>query len=87
MLGRNKDREEEAYVYKEEGMRKNINEMSEEYLQEWKKEIYQKTKRVDFSFWYGMEDLKGKNKEMEEEEMQENNEIMKESEMSEKELI
>ena len=67
-------------------MKKNINEISDEYLKEWKKEIYQKTERVDLSFWYGKEDLKGKKKEMEEE-MQENSGIMKVPEMSEKELI
>ena len=57
LLGENKDRDEEAYVYTEEGMKKNINEISDEYLKEWKKEIYQKTERVDLSFWYGKEDL------------------------------
>ena len=70
LLGKNKDRDEEAYVYTEEGMKKNINEIRDEYFNEWKKEIYQKTERVDLSFWYGKEDLKGKKKEMEEEERQ-----------------
>ena len=77
LLGKNKDRDEEAYIYTEEGTRKNINEISDEYLKEWKKEIYQKTERVDLSFWYGKEDLKGKKKEMEEEELQGNSGIMK----------
>jgi len=42
LLGKNKDRDEEEYVYTEEGMKKNINEISNEYLNEWKKVIYQK---------------------------------------------
>ena len=53
LLGKNKDRDEEAHVYTEEGMKKNINEISDEYLNEWKKVIYQKTERVDLSFWHG----------------------------------
>ena len=53
LLGKNKGRDEDAYVYTEEGMKKNINEISDEYLKEWKREIYQKTERVDLSFWYG----------------------------------
>ena len=64
LLGKNKDRDEEAYVYTEEGMKKNINEISNEYLNEWKKVIYQKTERVDLSFWYGKEGLKSKKKEI-----------------------
>ena len=48
-------------------MKKNINEISNEYITEWKKMIYQKTGRVDLSFWYGREGLKGKKEEMEEE--------------------
>ena len=68
-------------------MKKNINEISEEYLSEWKKEIYQKTERVDLTFWYGKEGLKGKKKEMEEEEMQEDSGIMRVPEMTEKELV
>ena len=51
--------------------------MSEEYIDKWKQIIYQKTGRTDFSFWYGNEKLKGKKKEMEEEERKENSGIMK----------
>ena len=51
--------------------------MSGEYIDKWKQTIYQKTGRTDFSFWYGNEKLKGKKKEMEEEERKENSGIMK----------
>ena len=87
LLGKNRKREEDAYVYTEDGIKNNINEISEEYIKEWKQEIYQKTERVDLTFWYGGENCIGKKKEMEEEEKQENNEIMKEPKMTEKELV
>ena len=37
LLGKNRNREEDAYVYTEEGVRNNINDVSNEYIQEWKK--------------------------------------------------
>ena len=43
LLGKNKERDEDAFVYTEEGVKKNINEISNEYINEWKKMIYQKT--------------------------------------------
>ena len=66
LLEKSKDKDERAYVYTEEGVKKNINEISEEYLSKWKREIYQKTERLNLTFWYG-EGQKGKKKEMEEE--------------------
>ena len=43
LLGKNKEREEETYVYTQEGDRKEIMEISEEYVVKWKQTIYQKT--------------------------------------------
>ena len=43
-------------------------EKSKEYIDNWKQEIYQKTDRIDFSFWYGDEKNRGKKREMEYEE-------------------
>ena len=77
ILGKSKEREEEAYVFTEEGERKNVIEISNEYMNEWKKKIYQKTDRIDLSFWYGKEDQIGKKEEMEENEKQGDMEIMK----------
>jgi len=53
LLGKSKERVEEAFVYTEEGEKKNIEEVRNEYMDEWKKKIYQKNERIDFSFWYG----------------------------------
>ena len=49
--------------------------------------IYQKTEIVDLSLWYGKEGLKGKKKEMEEEEKQTDSGIMKIPVMTEDELV
>ena len=65
LLGKNKKRDEEAFVYSQEGEKKNIEEMTDVYLDKWKKEIYQKTERIDF-FLHGTDSLKGKREEMEE---------------------
>ena len=43
LLGKSKERDERAYVYSEEGEKKNIEEMKDTYLEKWKQEIYQKT--------------------------------------------
>jgi len=71
LLGNNKERED-TYVYKQ-GEKKEIIEMSDDYINEWKQAIYQKTGRIDFSFWYGTESTTGKKEEMEEEEKNKNN--------------
>ena len=62
LLGKSKEREDEAYVFTEEGEKKPIEEVKNTYIDEWKKKIYQKTERIDFSFWHGKEGLKGKKK-------------------------
>ena len=56
-------------------------------MEKWKQEIYQKTPRVDFTFWYGGEGCKGKKEEMTEEEKDINSRIMKEPVMIEEELV
>ena len=52
-------------------------EMSKEYIDNWKQAIYQKTDRIDFSFWYGNEENRGKKRDMEDEERKGNSGIMK----------
>ena len=42
---------------------------------------------MDLTFWYGGQNCIGKKKETEEEKKQENNKIMKEPKMTEKELV
>ena len=87
LLGKNKEKDEEAFVYTQEGVKKNIEEMSDEYVDKWKQDIYQKTGRIDFSFWHGTESMKGKKEEMEEEEKQENSRIMKFPVIEEEEMM
>ena len=42
LLGKSRKREEEAYIYTEDGVKNNVSEISKEYIKEWKQEIYQK---------------------------------------------
>ena len=52
LLGKNREREEDTYVYTQDGVRKEIMEISEKYVDKWKKNSFQKNERTDFSFWY-----------------------------------
>jgi len=87
LLGNNKEKDEDTYVYTEEGLKKDIIEISEEYLDKRKQNIYQKTGRIDFTFWYGDENQRGMKEEMEEDERNENSEIMKFPIIQEEELM
>ena len=58
LLGSNKEKED-TYVYTQERDKSEIIEMSKEYIDSWKQTIYQKTGRIDFSFWYGNENIRG----------------------------
>ena len=55
LLGNKKEEEEEAYVYTDEGERKEVMEIPEKFIGSWMINIYQKATRPDFSFWYGKE--------------------------------
>ena len=50
LLGTTKKRDEETYVYTEEGIKKEIMTYTKEYIGKWKKEVYQKYEKTDFSF-------------------------------------
>merc|ERR1712055_1133296 len=86
LLGKNKEKED-IYVYTEEGLKEDITEISEEYLSKWKQNIYQKTGRMDFTFWYGNESQKGMKENMKEDEKNENSETMKFPIIEEEELM
>ena len=53
LLGKKKEEEEEAYIYTNEGERKEVMEFNEKFIGSWLINIYQKSARPDFSFWYG----------------------------------
>ena len=65
LLGKTKKREDETYVYTEEGSKKEIMTYIKEYTEGWKKSVYQKYERIDFTFWYGNEEIEGWKKKME----------------------
>merc|ERR1712033_144317 len=57
LLGKNKEEEEETYIYNEEGDRKEIMEIPEKFVGTWLINVYQKAMKPDFSFWYGKEGI------------------------------
>ena len=53
LIGKEREREEEVYVYKEDGKKEEITNIKEEFTDSWKAMVYQKTEKTDFSFWHG----------------------------------
>ena len=84
LLGKKKEEEEEAYVITDEGERKEVMEIPEKFIGSWLINIYQKSARPDFSFWYGKG---GTMERMIEEEKGENSEIMKFPIIEEREFV
>ena len=70
-----------------EGDKREIMEYSREYTSEWKKTVYQKTERTDFTFWYGNENIRGCKAEMEENLKKGNSGIMKFPVIREEEMM
>ena len=58
LIGKDREREEEAFVYGEDGEKNEIMAIKEEFAASWKENIYQKAEKVDFSFWYGENGIK-----------------------------
>ena len=87
LLGKNKEIVEDAYVYTEEGLKKEIMDYETEYIEGWRSSIYQKYEKTDFSFWYGGEGEKGLRSIMEEELNQGNSGIMETPTISEEEFV
>ena len=85
LLGKNKGMTEEAYIFTEQGEKKEIMTCRREFMENWTKQVYQKLKKADFSFW--TDENIGMKKEMEKELNEENSGIMKNPIITEKELV
>ena len=48
LLGKNKEKEEETFVYTEEGDKRKIMGYIKEYTEEWKSSVYQKSEKIVF---------------------------------------
>ena len=48
LLGKNKEIVDDAYVYTEEGLKKEIMDYETEYTEKWRSSIYQKYEKTDF---------------------------------------
>ena len=55
LLGKNKEDNEEAYIYNDEGDKTEIMDCKSEYLETWATQVYQKLSKADFSFWSNSE--------------------------------
>merc|ERR1711888_328387 len=55
LLGKNKDNNEEAYIFDDEGKKTEIMNCKSEYLETWAAQVYQKLSKADFSFWSNTE--------------------------------
>ena len=70
--GTTKNKDEQVYVYREDMSRHKIEEDWKPYVEDWTKDIYQKTPRMSLDFWYGTETSMG----LKEEKVRENIENM-----------
>ena len=53
LISKDKEREKEAYVYSNEGIKTEIMDIQEKFTASCQENIYQKAEKIDFSFWYG----------------------------------
>ena len=53
LLGKDREREEEAYIYSKEGNKTEIMDMQKKSRIVWQENMYQKAEKNDFSFRYG----------------------------------
>ena len=87
LLGQDREKEEDAFVYNEVGEKKEIMEYTKEFISNWKTAVYQKSEKTDFSFWYGKDGTGGKKKEMEEEMKKGNSGIMETPVITDEEFV
>ena len=52
LIGKDREREEETYVYDNDGTRIEIMNVQKDFTESWRENIYQKAEKTDFSFWY-----------------------------------
>merc|ERR1711895_258605 len=85
ITGRGKEEKEEAFIYDDEGEKREIMECKSEFMKDWTEQVYQKLQKADFSFWYNEEN--GEKKKMIEQMKEGNSDIMRDPVISEKEFV
>ena len=85
LLGKKKENKEEAYIYLEDGERKEISSCKEEFIEKWTSQVYQKLKKADFSFW--SDEKVGMKNKMEKDLKENNSEIMENPIITEEEIV
>ena len=84
LLGKNKNNTEEAFIFTEQGERKEIMKCRKDFMENWTSKVYQKLKKTDFSFW--SDKVSGVKKKMEEMLAKGDSEIMECPAITEEEL-
>merc|ERR1711874_623061 len=51
LLGKNKELEEDAFIYTEDGVKKETMDCEHSFAQKWTDNIHQRLEKTDFSFW------------------------------------
>merc|ERR1712055_1288766 len=74
LVGKDKNGNEEAFIFTEEGEREEIMECRRNFIDAWTSKVYQKLRKADFSFW--SDKVSGMKKKMEEVMAGGNHEIM-----------
>ena len=85
LIGKGKEDKEEAYIFDEEGEKKEIMECRSEFMKEWSTQVYQKLEKADFSFWYNKEN--GERQKMIKQMTEINSGIMEDPVIAEKEFV
>ena len=85
LTGRKKEDKEEAFIFDDEGEKKEIMECRSEFMREWSTQVYQKLGKADFSFWYNKEN--GERQKMIEKMKEINSGIMEDPVIAEKEFV
>ena len=85
LLGKNKELTEEAYIFTDQGEKREIRTCRREFIDSWTKQVYQKLEKADFTFW--SDKNTGMRQEMEKMMTEEESGIMENPVITEKELI
>ena len=84
LLGKNKEETDEAFIFTEEGEKREINNCRKEFMAKWTSQVYQKLEKADFSFWYDRD--QGQRQEMINQMTDDESGIMEDPVISEKEF-
>ena len=83
--GKNKELTEEAYIFTDQGEKREIRTCRRDFMDSWTRQVYQKLEKADFTFWSDKDT--GLRQEMERMMTEEDSGIMENPIITEKELV